>query len=830
MTARRGFARALRPGNKTRQNVLVRILFIVQCLLGIILPAVAQDIPKSGLRLWLRADKGVTVDSSSFRWADQSGNNAHATQASASSRPTVVANAVKGLPAVRFDGVDDHLMFTSNIDGLSALTMILVSSSAQNPTDNLAGVEKAPLMWGEYSSWGSVYLSPYQSSVHFRFGTGEANNWQVYKRPQSIGTNYSLSTAIKDGTLERLFVQGQEVYRRNAPNAKLKGISSAGRVGRGNKYFAGSVAEVLVYARALSDSERAAVEAYLMSKYFGSSPAPTPDNKAPVVNAGPDLTIAVSATAELRGSVTDDGKPSNKLTIAWSKVSGPGNVTFANASSPTTTAQFSAAGSYVLRLTASDGALSASDDVSVTVTTATGGGSQPTPSGVAIYPGTNIQSVVDRHPEGTRFIIKAGVHRMQTVVPKNRQIFTGEPGAIMTGAKVLTNWHREGSLWYVDGQTQQGALSNGECEPAYPRCRYTEDLYYDGKPLRHVASKGEVGPGKWFFDYNADRIYMADDPNGHLVETSVTRFAFRGFATDVIIEGLTVEKYASPAQQGAIGGEQNPPAGWIVRNNTVRWNHGLGIKIGTRGKVLNNLVVYNGQMGINIGEGEDQLVEGNEIAYSNWAGYMMGWEAGGAKFANTIRLVVRNNYSHDNYGGGLWTDINNIHTLYEGNRVIRNAGAGLAHEISYDAIIRNNICEENGYGANSWLWGAQIQIQDSQNTQVYGNKVVVAASGGNGIALIQQNRGTGRYGPYVTANNHVYNNEITYRGNKGGSGAVADHNNQAFFNSGNKFEKNKYHTPNLNNRHWAWFDGWWTWNEIQSKGVDIGSTADTNVK
>jgi hypothetical protein len=55
------------------------------------------------------------------------------------------------------------------------------------------------------------------------------------------------------------------------------------------------------------------------------------------------------------------------VTAAWTQVSGPGTATFANAASPATTATFSAAGSYVLRLTGDDGALSSSDDVTVTV-------------------------------------------------------------------------------------------------------------------------------------------------------------------------------------------------------------------------------------------------------------------------------------------------------------------------------------------------------------------------------------------------------------------------------------------------------------------------------
>ena len=101
------------------------------------------------------------------------------------------------------------------------------------------------------------------------------------------------------------------------------------------------------------------------------NPAP-PVNQAPVVNAGPDQTITLPATANLSGTVTDDGLPNPPATVTttWSKVSGPGTVTFGNASALATTATFSAAGSYVLRLTASDSALSASDDVTITVNAA----------------------------------------------------------------------------------------------------------------------------------------------------------------------------------------------------------------------------------------------------------------------------------------------------------------------------------------------------------------------------------------------------------------------------------------------------------------------------
>ena len=98
-------------------------------------------------------------------------------------------------------------------------------------------------------------------------------------------------------------------------------------------------------------------------------------NTAPVVDAGPDRAVTLSASASLAGTVTDDGLPAGGvLTALWSSVSGPGTVTFANATAAATTASFSAVGAYVLRLSGSDGELSSSDTLTVTVSPQGGGG------------------------------------------------------------------------------------------------------------------------------------------------------------------------------------------------------------------------------------------------------------------------------------------------------------------------------------------------------------------------------------------------------------------------------------------------------------------------
>src|SRR3989442_1488303 len=98
-------------------------------------------------------------------------------------------------------------------------------------------------------------------------------------------------------------------------------------------------------------------------------PAAREVNLAPVGTAGADQVITLPSIANLTGVAIDDGQPNppGALTTTWSQVSGPGTVSFSNASALNSTATFSASGAYVLRLTVSDSALAASDDVAVTV-------------------------------------------------------------------------------------------------------------------------------------------------------------------------------------------------------------------------------------------------------------------------------------------------------------------------------------------------------------------------------------------------------------------------------------------------------------------------------
>ena len=104
--------------------------------------------------------------------------------------------------------------------------------------------------------------------------------------------------------------------------------------------------------------------------YEMSFPPISPGNTPPTVDAGPDQSVTYPDNAILEGMVTDDllPNPPGVTSTIWSQASGPGTVNFTDAGAVDTTASFSLAGTYVLRLSADDGELSASDDMTVVAT------------------------------------------------------------------------------------------------------------------------------------------------------------------------------------------------------------------------------------------------------------------------------------------------------------------------------------------------------------------------------------------------------------------------------------------------------------------------------
>lgn len=447
------------------------------------------------------------------------------------------------------------------------------------------------------------------------------------------------------------------------------------------------------------------------------------------------------------------------------------------------------------------------------------------PGALTASPEDSIAALAAVAPPGQRFCLEAGLHRLEQVAPKDGQQFFGEPGAVMSGAVVVEGFERSGAVWRAAlRRAPAERRKRDECLPDFPDCDDPLAVFIEDAPLLRAPSREALAPGRFYWDGDAGRIELAEDPAGRRVEATQSAYAFLGGAVDVVIDGLTIEKYASPIQYGAVG-YNRPGRGWRVTNNRIRLNYGVGLVIGPESLAEGNVIERNGQMGFGC-NGEGIRVERNVIrANGGFAGLDPLWEGGGAKCAVTTGLLVRGNWLTANYGFGFWTDIDNIDTRYEGNLFERNLGGGVSHEISYAAEILDNVFLGNGPREPHWLWGCAVQVQDSRDVLVADN-LIDMRGGGQGVCVIEQDRGDGAYGPYRARQVSVERNLIIADpAIEGRNGAISDHDPSGMAQGGNCFDANRYviAEPETGER-WAWVDGFYDWAGYRARsGQDAAS-------
>jgi N-acetylneuraminic acid mutarotase len=232
---------------------------------------------------------------------------------------------------------------------------------------------------------------------------------------------------------------------------------------------------------------------------FRGVPGAASDNQAPVVDAGPDQAITwPDATVQLSGSASDpDGDP---LTTTWSAVSGSGSVSFGDASALSTTATFSEPGSYLLRLTASDGALSSSDDVTITVHPSDPGGTAG--AWYSLAPSSKARQEVSYVRVGGKFYLAGGdtLHEVYDPVADSWSTIASLPENLdhIQGAVV------DGLVYYVGGLSSWPGPHSHDVYVYDP----ATDSFSTGAPMERGRGAGGVA----VFE---GKIYYAGGLHGH---------------------------------------------------------------------------------------------------------------------------------------------------------------------------------------------------------------------------------------------------------------------------------------------------------------------------
>lgn len=425
-------------------------------------------------------------------------------------------------------------------------------------------------------------------------------------------------------------------------------------------------------------------------------------------------------------------------------------------------------------------------------------------SAIVIAPGQDIVAIINAAPQNAVIDVQAGTYFVGSAInPKAGQTINGTGLVTLTGARDLTSWTASNGLWYVGGQTQQGKRTASSdwsvCSTAYPRCNYPEDVFINREPLRHMQALNLVKPGCkcYFFDYDADRIYIADNPAGRRVQTSVTPQAITSGAANVTIRNITVEMFSSPTQDAALQANGN---GWHLDKVTAQLNHGAGVLLRGSSSMRNSDVSHNGGIGakvvgLNNGQAVDTVIDNTVCNFNNYAGVDQYFEAGCAKLVRTTRAQVTNCTVIGNHAKGVWFDIDNSESYVSGCDFDGNESNALYFEIGGSAVATGNRFVNNGIGGDGGYFSA-INITNASGVTVSDNYIVVGPAG-NGISV----RGDGSRPTYSTNGNSAINNTIvseTGRGRLMNIEAV----NGGRFPTNTTIAGNTYYVQNATYKHW----------------------------
>ncbi len=456
-------------------------------------------------------------------WRLDETNGASALDASANNRTATVSGAtiVPGRfnSARDFDGVDDVASFSA-----PALTQLTFSAWVYSDTT------------GDSTTPRIIAMPGY--NVRVRRGSGTANTVALEsERSTTTGEWRMPGDTIFDGGWYHVVVAYDSANVANVPVFYLNGINQAATertapvgvqdANTGTGYLGNSAAldrswdgrldEVRIYNRMLTAEE-------IQLLYTGS-----PTNVAPTVDAGPDLMVRISSQIYMNATVADDGQPNppGAPINQWSKLSGPGTVEFADDASEATLVTFSAAGNYVLRLTAHDGQVKIVDDIAVTVID---------PPSITIAASTNVVG------EMGLFLPGAGTQLQPGFITLLR---TGPTNAAVT------------VFWEIGGTAGNGTDYSLASGPLVIAAGATSNRFYLF-PIRDTLAEGDETivltlQSNLFYDLgamNSATVTIKDVPwdewrFGKFTPAELTNSSISGEQADIDLDGLiTLFEYA----------------------------------------------------------------------------------------------------------------------------------------------------------------------------------------------------------------------------------------------------------------------------------------------
>lgn len=229
----------------------------------------------ANLGLWLKADAitGLADGDAMASWVDSSGNDINAIQGTAENKPVYKINIVNGLPVVRFNGTSSYMSFASNFMSVytAANVFIVAKGASDPPTSEFHAGHSFYCSDGEGSvANGGSHLPYLDGNIYDTFGTTVRKT--VGNPTQSLA-NWCIYTVTSAANNWKAHLNGTQIYATATNSTEFSVTPRIGESGYNatgtipDYFYDGDIGEIILYADAKSDIDRAKVIAYLGTKW-----------------------------------------------------------------------------------------------------------------------------------------------------------------------------------------------------------------------------------------------------------------------------------------------------------------------------------------------------------------------------------------------------------------------------------------------------------------------------------------------------------------------------------------------------------------------------------
>jgi parallel beta-helix repeat protein len=349
------------------------------------------------------------------------------------------------------------------------------------------------------------------------------------------------------------------------------------------------------------------------------------------------------------------------------------------------------------------------------------------PLGNDALPGTEaaplrtLAAAVQRTPAGGTIVLRDGTYRESVQVYGKALTIQPYPGEAvwLSGSDVVGTWLPDGGDWRHDGWTPTFGRANvgaGPIDSAAPLAGWPEMAFLDGRGLRQVASRGEVGPGTFFVDDAADQVYLGDDPTARTVELSSRPWAlYFNRADSSVLRGIGIRHHATPLSQlAAVRAYSNRLR---FENVVFDGNAVAGVSvIGSDTLIRSSTFRNNGQLGVHGNNADGLVLERNYLEGNNAERFDPTQTGGAVKVTRSKGLRFTGNQLLRNQGKGFWTDQSSYDITITTNLIRNTLRHGIHVELSAEVIIADNVVSDSG--------DRGIAVMESNDVDVWNNTLL----------------------------------------------------------------------------------------------------------